>query len=167
MNLPPPPTPPPTPPGRTPRPALQFLQRCIITMLGVAAAERVVNGIDYQAPMDLLLAALLLGTLNAFVRPIMLILSLPFLIFTLGLFILVINAGLLYFVGFLVDGFQVADFWSALKGAVIISLVSLFANVLLGTHNARFNLRLERHRGGRGPKPPSAPPPGSGPVIDV
>ncbi len=138
-----------------------FFQRWAVNTLGVLVAANVVTGIHYDSFLGLILASLLLGVLNAFVRPIMIVLALPLLIFTLGLFILVINALLLYFVGSLLKTFHVDSFSSAFIGALIISLVSLVVNWLLGTSDTR--IRVTR----RGPPPGNPPPGGSGPVIDV
>ena len=80
-----------------------FVQRWLISTLAVLVATHVVNGISYDCATTLFVASLLLGILTAFLRPLMLLLSLPLLIFTLGLFTLVINAALLYWVGKLVD----------------------------------------------------------------
>jgi putative membrane protein len=138
-----------------------FLQRWLINTLAVLVAVKLVHGIRYDSDTDLLIATLLLGILNAFVRPVMLLLSLPLLIFTLGLFTLIINAALLYFVGNLVTGFHVGSFKSAFWGALVISVVSFAVNTLTGGGNSRIHIR-------RG-KPPGNKPPddGGGPVIDV
>ena len=94
-----------------------FLKRSIITGAAVILAVYVVPGIAYKTPESLILATLLLVILNSFIRPIMLVLALPLLIFTLGLFVLVINALLLYWVGhilqlnFTVDTFGAVAFW--------------------------------------------------------
>ena len=146
-------------------PALKsFLQRWLVNTLAVLVAVKLVKGITFAANTDLLVATLVLGLLNAFIRPLLMVLSLPLLVFTLGLFTLVINAALLYFVGNLWDGFRVASFSSAFWGALVISLVSLAVNTLTGTGNARVHFQ-------RG-KPPEKKPPtdksdGNGPVIDV
>jgi putative membrane protein len=143
--------------------AKAFLQRWFVTTLGVLVAAGVVDGIHADGAVPLLTASLLLGVLNAFLRPILLIAALPLLVLTLGLFTFVINALLLYLVGTLVkgSGFYVADFWSAFKGAILISIISVVANMMLG--------KKESH-----PKRPAAPSrrrppagPGAGPVIDV
>jgi putative membrane protein len=141
-----------------------FLQRWFVTTLGVLVAAGVLDGIHANGAVPLLTASLVLGILNALLRPILMIAALPLLILTLGLFTFVINALLLYLVGSLVKGagFYVADFWSAFKGAILISIVSVIANLMLGKKEAR-----------RQPQPvaspPRRPPPntGSGPVIDV
>ena len=143
-------------------PALKsFLQRWIVNTLAVLVAVKVVSGIRYDSNTDLLIATLVLGILNSFLRPLMMLISLPLLIFTLGLFTLVINALLLYFVGNLVTGFHVASFKSAFWGALVISVVSFAVNTLTGTGKSRVHIR----RGG----PPQTKPPGNddGPVIDV
>lgn len=117
--------------------------------------------IHYQKPVYLLAASLLLGILNAVLKPVIMLLALPLLIFTLGLFMFVINALILYFVGFLLcPSFCVDTFWSAFWGALIISIVSVVLNSLTGTGGSRVEVR----RGGRPPDPGAG---GSGPVIDV
>jgi putative membrane protein len=143
---------------------LSFVKRWLITAVAVALAAQIVPGIGYLTPMGLVLASLLLGLLNAFVRPAILLLSLPLLIFTLGLFILVINALLLYAVGHMLKDFRVDSFASAFWGSLIISIVSLLLNSLTKNNGSGFKI----HRGT--PPPPPRRPPGSGddgPVIDV
>ncbi|HET7623772.1 MAG TPA: phage holin family protein [Verrucomicrobiae bacterium] len=140
----------------------KFLQSWIINTAAVLVAVSILPGIRYDTPLDLFVASLLLGILNAFVRPILLLVALPLLIFTLGTFIFVINALLLYFVGAILQGFHVDSFWWAFGGALIISIVSLVLNSLTG----RGATRVEFHRNRR-PPPPSDKPGGDGPVIDV
>jgi putative membrane protein len=142
-------------------PVKSFLQRWAANTLGVLIAANLVRGIHYDSFLGLLLASLLLGILNAFVRPVMVLLALPLLIVTLGLFILVINALLLYFVGSVLKPFHVDSFGAALFGALIISLVSMLVNGLFGTKQTRIEVS---HR--RPPRPPG-PPGGGGPIIDV
>ena len=137
-----------------------FIQRWLVTTLGVLAAALLVPGIRYDDAGSLFLASLLLGLLNSFVRPILVIFTLPFVIFTLGLGLLVINASLLYFVGSALHGFHVAGFWAAFFGALIISFTSFGANLLLGRPSAGV---------GRGPQRIGIPPnrKAGGPYIDV
>lgn len=142
---------------------LRFLQSWIINTAAVLVAAVILqHHISYNGKLtNLLVASLLLGILNSFVRPILMLIALPLLIFTLGLFMLVINALLLYFVGFLMKPyFYVDSFGYAFLGALIISLVSLALNALTG--NARVS--IQRHRPPGPPRPPGG---GSGPVIDV
>ena len=137
--------------------ALQFFQRWVVTTLAVLVAANVIRGLAYDHVGALLVASLLLGFLNAFVRPLLLVISLPLLLYSLGLFMLVINALLLWSVGSLVKGFHVAGFWPAFWGALVISLVSLVANAFLGK-----GPRVRVKKGGRKNSGD-----GDGPVIDI
>jgi putative membrane protein len=137
------------------------LQSWLVNTLAVLVAVYLVKGIHYQKPLDLVAASLLLGIINAVVRPFLMLLALPLLIFTLGLFTLVINALVLYFIGNLLQPhFRVETFGAAFWGALVISLVSLILNVITGTGKAQ--VRVERR-----PPPPGRGPGGSGPIIDV
>jgi putative membrane protein len=140
---------------------LQFIGRWVINTLAVAVAVAVLHGhITYENWQYLLLASLVLGLLNAFVRPILIVLALPLVFFTLGLFTLVINALILYLVGVLMrPHFQVSSFGFAFVGALIISIVSIALNLMTGTSNARINIQ---HR-----PPPPPPNKKDDDVIDV
>jgi len=140
----------------------RLLQRWAINTLAVLVAAFLLRGISYDDWRTLLLASLLLGVLNAVVRPLLMLLALPLLIVTLGLFMLVINALLLLLVGRIVSGFEVQSFWWAVLGAVIISIVSLVLNSLTGTGKSRIVI----HRAGSSQRP-SHHDDGGGPVIDV
>ena len=142
---------------------LRFLQSWAINTLAVLVAVQVVHGIHFRDSglLPPVITALVLGILNAFIRPILMLIALPLLIFTLGLFTLVINALLLCLVSWLMHGyFQVDTFGSAFFGALIISLVSMALNVLTGMGNARITVQ---HR----PKGPPKSDDDNGPVIDV
>jgi putative membrane protein len=141
--------------------ALRFLASWIINTLAVALAVMILHGhIHCENNINLFLAALLLGILNSFVRPILMLIALPLLIFTLGLFMLVINALILYFVGFLLKpDFYVDSFGYAFLGALIISLISMALNVLTG--NSRASVKIQRR------PPPKKPDDDDKPVIDV
>jgi putative membrane protein len=102
----------------------EFLIRWLITTLAVMGASHVIPGISYSSTETLIGAALLLGIINALVRPVLLLLSLPFIIVTMGLFILVINALLLLFVSAVVPGFHVEGFWNALFAGIIIGIIN-------------------------------------------
>ncbi len=139
----------------------RFISQWLINTLAVLVAVEVVPGIAYERPLDLLAASLVLGILNAVVRPILLFMTFPLLLFTLGMFTLVINALLLYFVGNLLQPhFSVTTFWSAFWGALLISIVSMILNGLTGQGRAR--VRFERRR-----RPPPPDHDGRGPVIDI
>lgn len=141
---------------------VRFLQSWAINTLAVLIAASILHKhITYDDKLvNLLVASLLLGILNAFVRPVLMFIALPLLIFTLGLFTFVINALLLYFVGYLLNPyFHVDLFRYAFWGALIISIVSAALNVLTG--NARVSVQKQP------PGPPKNSGGGDGPVIDV
>ena len=102
----------------------QFALRWAATTVAVMVASSIISGIHYDTVASLIGASLLLGILNAFVRPFLLILSAPLILLTLGLFILVLNGLLLLLVPSVVVGFHVDSFWSAFWGAIVISFVS-------------------------------------------
>lgn len=102
----------------------EFLLRWFVTTLSVLGATWLIPGISYDTASTLLGAALLLGIINALVRPVLLLLSLPFIIVTMGFFILVINALLILFVSRMIPGFHVAGFWTALFAGIVIGLIS-------------------------------------------
>ena len=110
-----------------------FLLRAAIAALGLWVASQLLDGLHFATPSKLLLAAVLLGIVNAFVRPLAFILTLPITIVTLGLFLLVLNAGMVALVAWVVPGFTVAGFWTAVGAAVIVSIVSWAASGLIGS----------------------------------
>ena len=125
--------------------------------LSVFVAAHLRLGIGYDTWTALLVAALALSLVNAFVKPVLMLLSLPLILLSFGIFVLIINALLFYAVGAMVNGFHVNNFWSALCGSIVVSLVSL----MLGAN--RKMLRMSS----RQTYPPRNPPPGKGPIIDV
>jgi putative membrane protein len=140
-----------------------FIQRWIISTVAVLVATFVMRGhITYGNWKDLLVATLVLGLLNTFLRPILMLLSLPLLIFSLGLFTIVINAVLLLLVGALLgpEHFKVDGFWSAFWGALVISIVSILLNTLTGSGGSRVTVH-------RSQPPGSKKNDGDGPIIDV
>lgn len=117
-----------------------FLVRWGITTLSVMAAAWLLPGISYDSVSALLGASLLLGIINALVRPVLLLLSLPFIIVTMGLFIFVVNALLLLLVSALVPPFHVDGFWDAFFGAILISIVSWALSSVFRTSDGRVRL---------------------------
>lgn len=150
----------------------QFLLRWLSTTLGVLVAAHLVGGVHYDRFASLAVAALVLGLLNAFVRPLLFVVSLPLIILTFGLGIFVIfifiNALFLWLAGQVVDGFGVAGFWPAIWGGVVVSLVSGVLNRVFGVQQqpsaspSTPRQPRDSNRSGR-----KGPPAGSGPVIDV
>ena len=103
---------------------LRFILRALIAALGLWIAARIVPGVEVRSLGSLLAAAVLLGLVNAFVRPVVFILTLPFTVLTLGLFLLVINACMLGLVALMLHGFSIHSFWAAILASIVVSLVS-------------------------------------------
>jgi putative membrane protein len=110
---------------------MKFLLRAVIAALGLWLASRWVSGIVITDYMQLALAAVLLGVANAVVKPVLVILTLPITILTLGLFLLVVNAALLALVALVLPGFSIATFWAAVLGAIIVSVTSIIASMVI------------------------------------
>ena len=106
-----------------------FFIRCGVTGLGVLLASQIIPGIEIHGFAAGVVAVIVLSFLNAMVRPLLYLLSAPFIVLTLGLFMVVINAFLLNLVAMLVKGFVVEGFWPAIGGAIFISLVSGILNL--------------------------------------
>ena len=111
-----------------------FLVRAAVTALGLWVASELLSGLTFETPAKLILSAIVLGVVNAFVRPLAFILTLPITIVTLGLFLLVLNAGMVSLVAWLVPGFQISGFWTAVGAALIVSLVSWAASSMIGAN---------------------------------
>ena len=118
-----------------------FFFRLLITALGLWAAARIVPGVQIDGWGNLLVAALLLGVVNAVIRPVILILTLPLTVLTLGLFILVVNGISLSVVAWLMPGFTLSGLGSAILGSIIVGLTSWFASTFVGGSG-----RIERYR---------------------
>lgn len=108
----------------------RFILRAAIAALGLWLATEWIDGLYIDAPMTLAVAAVLLGIVNALVRPLVILLTLPFTLLTLGLFLLVINAAMLGLVALLLPGMQIVGFWDAFLGALIITIVSWIASMV-------------------------------------
>ncbi len=119
--------------------------RTLIYMLGLFLASRLIPGVYIEGLANFILAALLLGLVNAFIRPLMFFFTLPLTIVTLGLFIFVVNAAMFGLVAAMLDNFQVSGFWSALFGAVIVSITSTIASWYIGP-DGRFEVFVVRRR---------------------
>jgi putative membrane protein len=110
-----------------------FILRGLIAALGLWAATELLSGFTIDTALTLILAGLLLGLVNAVVRPFALLLSLPALLFTLGLFLLVVNAAMIGLVALMLPGFKIAGFWTAVGGALIVSIVSWVGSWFIGS----------------------------------
>ena len=109
-----------------------FLLRLLIAAAGLALADFLVAGIEVRGPVTLGVAALLLGFVNAVVRPVVVLLTLPLTVVTLGFFLLVVNAAMLGLVAWMLPGLSIAGFPAALLGSLIVSATSWLASWYIG-----------------------------------
>lgn len=123
-----------------------FLVRLLITALGLWLASVLVPGVSISGTWTLIFAALWLGIVNAVIRPIALVLTFPFTLITLGLFILVINAAMFALVAALLDGFRLSGFGAALMGAIVVSITSWLASAFVGPRG-RYEVMVVHRRG--------------------
>jgi len=124
-----------------------FFVRLVINMLGLLLASKLVAGVEISGLGTCIAAALLLGVVNSLVRPIAILLTLPFTIITLGLFLLVINAAMLGIVAWLLEGFLLAGWGAAFFGALIVSLTSWVGSWYIGPDANVEILVIEERRG--------------------
>lgn len=107
---------------------MNLLLRLIFNALGLLLIAELVKGIEVEGFYPAIIAAFVLGILNIIIRPILLILTLPITILTLGLFALVVNGALFWFASSFIEGFKVDNFWYALLGSILMSIVSTIGN---------------------------------------
>src|SRR5574337_103384 len=120
-----------------------FLIRLFLNALALLIVSTVIPGIEVRGVLPAVAAAFFLGIVNAVVRPVILILTLPLTIMTLGLFIPLLNAALLKLISLMIRGFEVHGFWSAVFGAILLSLTSGLLNLLI---NDRGRVEVIVHR---------------------
>jgi putative membrane protein len=122
-----------------------ILLRTAIIGLGIWLAAYLIPGISTEDTRALIWAAIALGLINAFVRPILVLLTLPVTVLTLGLFLLFLNAAMLNLAAYFVDGFEVTGFWSSVFGAIVVSIVSSLCANLIGP-KGRYEVMIVRSR---------------------
>ncbi|TAM92189.1 phage holin family protein [bacterium] len=115
---------------------MNFLLRLLLNAVALLVVARIVPGVHLDGPIAALIAALVLGVANAILRPILIVLSCPLEILTLGLFTLVINALLFLFASHLVPGFNVAGFSAAFWGAIVMAVISFFLALIFPVSRA-------------------------------
>jgi putative membrane protein len=120
-----------------------FFFRLLITALGLYAASEIVRGFHVEGLGGLIIAALLLGIVNAIVRPLLIILTLPLTLVTLGLFLLIVNGISLALVAWLMPSVTVAGLWSATLAAAIVSITGWFASMFVGSSGKIERFRVE------------------------
>lgn len=134
----------------------QIFKSWLLLALGVLIAAHIFAGIRYTDTGALIVAVLLLSLCNVFLKPLLMLFALPFIILTFGLGIWLINALLFLLVGQLVGGFEVDSFGYALAGAFVVSLTGAASNLLFGT--SRVQIRTTRGGGGASSPPQSRKP---------
>ena len=107
---------------------ITIISRVLVSALGLLLAAYLIPGIEVTGIYIAIITAIILGLFNLIVRPILIVLTLPITIVTLGLFMFVINASMFWFVSTFIDGFSVTGFWTALLGSVLVSVVSAVGN---------------------------------------
>ncbi|MEM8550266.1 MAG: phage holin family protein [Verrucomicrobiota bacterium] len=142
----------------------RLLQSWALIALGVLLAASTSSGVTYDSTGTLILVVLLLSFFNVIIRPILILFALPFVVLTLGLGLIVINALVVLLVEAIVPGFHLASFWSALWVAVVISIVSMLTNMLLGKSRVKVTVSQQ---GGPGQPPGKKPLPKDDDVIDI
>ncbi|HQK99583.1 MAG TPA: phage holin family protein [Smithellaceae bacterium] len=115
---------------------LIFITRWLVITVAILAASWILSGIHVDSVATAIIAAAVLGLVNIFIRPILLILTLPLTILTLGIFAFLLNAFLLAAVAYFIPGFEVEGFFAAFMGAIIISVVSWIANRFIQARGA-------------------------------
>ena len=123
-----------------------FFVRTLITAIGLWLADFIVPGIEIETPGTLILAALLMGLVNALVRPFAILFTLPVTVVTLGFFLLVINAAMFGLVAAMLDGFHVSGFFAALFGWLIVSATAMVASWFIGPNGRYEVLIIEQRR---------------------
>ena len=111
-------------------PITQLLVRWLVLALGVMLATRIVPGIRCDDGTTLIAVVLLLSFFNAILKPLLVLFTLPFILFTMGLGVILINALLFLLVGQLVNGFVVENFWTALGGSLVVSATNLVVSIV-------------------------------------
>jgi putative membrane protein len=120
-----------------------FLVRAAIVAVGLWLATKLFSGLQFDSPGVLIAAALLLGLVNAVIRPIAIVLTFPLTLVTLGLFLLVVNAAMMGLVAVLLSGFSIAGFWTAIGASIVVSITSWVASGLIG-NTGRFEVMMIR-----------------------
>lgn len=124
-----------------------FLVTWAITALSLWVASHVFKGLKFESTGALIISALLLGFANAIVRPLLIVLTFPLTVITLGLFLLVINALMILLVSAMVSGFKVSGFWTALFASIFISILSFFISATIdgGRPEMKIQMPAEGH----------------------
>ena len=122
-----------------------FLIRAALVALGLWLATQLFSGLTFSDPGTLIAAALLLGIVNAVIRPLVLLLTLPITVLTLGFFLLVVNAAMVGLVAWVLDGFHLLGFWTAVGTSLVVSFTSWIGSSAIGD-SGRIEVYHSRNR---------------------
>jgi putative membrane protein len=126
-----------------------ILIRWLITTLAILLIPQIISGVEVKGIGAAVAAAALVGILNAIIRPVLVLLTLPLTVLTLGLFILVINAIIFQIAGALAPGVMISSFWAAFKGSLVVTIVSWIVNFSIGSDSDGYTV-IVRDRPQRG-----------------
>lgn len=116
---------------------IRFIIQALVTMAGLWLSAQVVPGVNFTSTGSLIAAAVILGLVNAFVRPILVVLTFPITVVTLGLFLLVVNAAMIGLTSVFLGGFVVDGLWAGIGAAIVTGVVSWIAGAFIGGDEAR------------------------------
>jgi putative membrane protein len=123
----------------------EFLAHWGVTALALWLTSFIFHGISFSSKKSLLISALLLGFVNAVIRPVVIILTIPLTLVTFGLFLLVINAVMMLLVSALVPGFRISGFWTAFFASIVVTLISIFVSMLIfGPEDSLLNMPAQQ-----------------------
>ena len=111
---------------------LGFIVQAVVTAIGLWASAKLVPGVEFTSTGSLIAAAVILGVVNAFVRPILVVLTFPITVVTLGLFLLVVNAAMIGLTSVFLDGFRIDGLWAGIGAAIVTGVVSWIAGAFIG-----------------------------------
>src|SRR3990172_8490969 len=126
--------------------ARNYIIRWLVNAVGLLIVSKIMQSIEIDSILTAVVAAAVIGLINIFLRPLLLILTLPINILSLGLFTLVINGLIFYFVGSIVEGFHVSGFLAAFLGALILSVINILATFLIGMGKGKAFIHIQRVR---------------------
>ena len=124
--------------------ARNYIIRWLVNAVGLLIVSKIMQSIEIDGILTAVVAAAVIGLINIFLRPLLIILTLPINILSLGLFTLVINGLIFYFVGSIVEGFQVTGYLAAFLGALILSIINVLATFLIGMGKGRAFIHIQR-----------------------
>lgn len=123
-----------------------YIIRWLINAGGLLIVSKIMDSIEIDSILTAVVAAAVIGLINIFLRPLLIILTLPINILSLGLFTLVINGLIFYFVGSIVEGFQVAGYLAAFLGALILSIINVLATFMIGMGKGKVFINIHNRR---------------------